>query len=245
MSQENNHYARLGIPPDATPEEVRRAYREAARRLHPDANADPQASELFLMIQESYDLLSDPQKRAVYDSSLPPGFTIPIPVTVGSLYSRNSLPRLGESQLIYVLVEIAAHPDPDTKLSPPLNVCLVLDVSTSMQGPFLDTVKSTSIDLIRQLKPGDSFSLVTFSDRADVLIPAGRNLDLKDVETRVRMLQAGGGTEIYKGLSAGFTEVQRLLRKDYINHIILLTDGRTYGDLRPDLQLCRSGLIQF
>ncbi len=230
MAQENNHYARLGIPTDATPDEVRRAYREAARRLHPDANADPQANELFLMIQESYDVLSDSKKRAAYDASLPPGFTIPAPITLGSLYSRNTLPRLDEPQLIYALVEITARPDPDTKLSPPLNVCLVLDVSTSMQGPFLDTVKNTAIDLIRQLKPGDSLSLVTFSDRADVLIPAGRNPELTDVETRIRMLQTGGGTEIYKGLVVGFTEVQRLLRKDYVNHIILLTDGRTYGD---------------
>jgi Ca-activated chloride channel family protein len=44
------------------------------------------------------------------------------------------------------------------------------------------------------------------------------------------MLQTSGGTEIFKGLEAGYNEVFRLLRKDRINHIIMLTDGRTYGD---------------
>jgi Ca-activated chloride channel family protein len=230
MAQENNHYARLGIPIDATPEEVRRAYREAARRLHPDANSDPHATELFLMVQESYEVLSDPEKRAAYDATLPPDFSVPPPITLGTLYSRATLPRIGEPQLIYALLEFLAHPDPETKLSPPLNIGLVLDVSTSMQGPFLDTVKNTAIELIHQLKPGDSLSLVTFSDRAEVLLPAGTNLDSNEAEIRIRMLQTGGGTEIFKGLMAGFAEVQRLLRKDYVNHILLLTDGRTYGD---------------
>jgi Ca-activated chloride channel homolog len=230
MDLKNNHYARLGIPIDATPEEIRWAYREAARRLHPDSNPNPGATELFLKIQESYDIISDPQKRAEYDRTLPEGFTIPPPIAIGVQYSRSTLPQITESQVIYVLLNMQARPDPDTRVSPPLNVCLVLDVSTSMQGPYLDTVKNTAIQLVRQLKTDDSLALVSFSDKAAILLPAGRSQDRSSIEFQVRMLQTSGGTEIYQGLAAGFSEVQRLLSKDTVNHLILLTDGRTYGD---------------
>jgi Ca-activated chloride channel family protein len=48
---------------------------------------------------------------------------------------------------------------------------------------------------------------------------------------------ASGGTEIYQGLETAFLEIRRVARPDYIDHIILLTDGRTYGDEAACLQL--------
>jgi Ca-activated chloride channel family protein len=47
---------------------------------------------------------------------------------------------------------------------------------------------------------------------------------------RLSLLQAGGGTEIGKGLEMGMEELQRHFSKEGVNHLILLTDGRTYGD---------------
>jgi Ca-activated chloride channel family protein len=47
---------------------------------------------------------------------------------------------------------------------------------------------------------------------------------------KIRLLQAGGGTEIYQGLERGFSEVRQFRSTHRINHIILITDGRTYGD---------------
>jgi Ca-activated chloride channel family protein len=54
--------------------------------------------------------------------------------------------------------------------------------------------------------------------------------DLKSSEMKVQILQAGGGTEIYKGLEMGFSQVNQNLTHKRINHILLITDGRTYGD---------------
>lgn len=63
-----NHYARLGVSPSATDADIRRAYRQMARRLHPDANpTDPQANERFAELSEAYRILSDPTLRARYD----------------------------------------------------------------------------------------------------------------------------------------------------------------------------------
>ena len=91
MGVESNYYARLGIPVNATPEELRRAYREAARQLHPDTNVEAGETELFLSVQEAYDVISDPEKRTAYDATLPPEVFAPPPVKVSTLYSRGKI----------------------------------------------------------------------------------------------------------------------------------------------------------
>jgi Ca-activated chloride channel family protein len=111
-----------------------------------------------------------------------------------------------------------------------MNVCLVLDRSTSMQGERMDTLKRTAIELINQLRQEDIVSIVTFSDRAEILISAGKRSDKTEMENKIKLIHASGGTEIYRGLEAGFFEVRSRLSNNFTNHIILITDGRTYGD---------------
>ena len=53
MDQGIDHYSKLGLSRDATPEEIRRVYHESARRLHPDVNLSAGDTEIFLDIQES------------------------------------------------------------------------------------------------------------------------------------------------------------------------------------------------
>lgn len=57
----------LGVPKDADPDEIRRAYRRLARQYHPDVNKEPDAAEKFKEINEAHAVLSDTQKRAEYD----------------------------------------------------------------------------------------------------------------------------------------------------------------------------------
>lgn len=231
-----NYYTLLGIPRDSTPEEIRAAYRELARKLHPDTNPDIQAGEAFLAIQKAYEVLIDPSQRVVYDSSLPISFTVN-PLKLTTLYSRSALQFSQEPQIIYVLLRLNKTDVDESEPIPPVNLCLVIDCSTSMQGPLMDTVKATAIEIVRQLRPGDIISVVAFSDRANVIVPAGKNQDRSRVETSIRMLQTSGGTEIFQGLEAGFKEAQRFSSDQYINHIVLITDGRTYGDETNCLQL--------
>ncbi|MGH9083421.1 MAG: DnaJ domain-containing protein, partial [Acidimicrobiales bacterium] len=62
-----DHYAVLGLCPDASFEEIEAAFRRGARRWHPDANADPMATERMVALNEARDVLSDPLRRADYD----------------------------------------------------------------------------------------------------------------------------------------------------------------------------------
>ena len=71
MAQEN-YYTILGVPRNATPDEIKKAYRRLAMKYHPDHNpGDPLATKQFQKIQEAYSILSDPAKRTAYDWDMP------------------------------------------------------------------------------------------------------------------------------------------------------------------------------
>jgi curved DNA-binding protein len=62
-----DYYETLGVPRDASNEDIRKAYRKLARENHPDVNKDPAAEDRFKEISEAYEVLRDDEKRAKYD----------------------------------------------------------------------------------------------------------------------------------------------------------------------------------
>jgi len=228
----SNLYAMLGLLRSATQDEIRRAYLKYAKKLHPDTNVAPGETEIFLDVQQAYQVLSDPQRRSSYDATLSGEETdaLPSPLDVDILVSRKHIPAGSETQLVYVLMTFTPAVSAQESGAPPLNLCLALDTSTSMKGGNLDMVKVTVSQMLRRMRPQDVFSVISFNDRAEVVVPASRQANLHRAENRVQMLQTSGGTEILRGLEAAAEEVRRFTSPGMVNHIILLTDGRTYGD---------------
>lgn len=64
---QRDYYEILGVPRDASPDDLKAAFRRLARQYHPDVNKEADAEERFKEINEAYQVLSDPQKRTHYD----------------------------------------------------------------------------------------------------------------------------------------------------------------------------------
>src|SRR5256884_8609651 len=67
MATTSDFYDLLGVPRNATDEQIRSAYRKLARQYHPDVSSAPDASDQFKRITEAYEVLTDPQRRQRYD----------------------------------------------------------------------------------------------------------------------------------------------------------------------------------
>jgi molecular chaperone DnaJ len=64
----SDHYETLGVSRDASPDEIKKAYRRLARTLHPDVSDGHDAEERFKEVSRAYEVLSNPEKRAAYDA---------------------------------------------------------------------------------------------------------------------------------------------------------------------------------
>ena len=94
-------YAELDVSRDASSEEIRRAYRQVARRHHPDVNQDPGGAERFAAAARAYEILSDPAARARYDNRFPR----PVPIR----RSPKPRPAVGRRAVLELTDREAAH----------------------------------------------------------------------------------------------------------------------------------------
>lgn len=240
MSIDFDPYIILGIADNATANEVKSAYHRTAKRLHPDINHTPGAVVQFQDITAAYEMLMDINQREKYDQQRRRQQPDPLNFILRVTPSKRSVARMSESQVIYLLAELIPDPraqNPLQKRDSRLNLTLVLDHSNSMNGTRLDKVKVAAHQIIDNLNPDDILSVVIFNDRAEVIIPATAVTDKPALKARISMMGASGGTEIFQGLASGVEQVRQFLAPRLVNHVILLTDGNTFGDEERCLKL--------
>lgn len=235
MDKEFEYYKILGVTSQATPDEVQAAYDALCRQI-PQEKQDKIANPAYARLVTAYEVLSNPERRATYDSLLVETRSLEL-VKLQVKASRDRIKVSDAEQVVYLLVDISP-PVQETKQRP-LNLSLVLDKSTSMQGNRLSHVKTAVELIVNKLTQADTLSIVSFSDRAEVVVPAGIVENPTAVVGQLRSVQASGGTEIFQGLQAGLKELSKADLDKYTNHLILLTDGHTYGDAEQCLALAQ------
>lgn len=246
MDHTQDLYAILGIAAGARTEDIKASYRAAARRFHPDVNSNPGAALQFRDIAAAHEILSDDAKRQSYDTMRQRLASEPQFFTVTVTPSKRVLPILPEPQVVYVVAQIIPNKEVTSKdrKTAPLNLVLVLDRSKSMRGQRLDRVKFAAHQIIDQLGENDFLSVISFSDRADALIESQHVTEKSGLKAIVNTISADGGTEIAQGLGEAMRQVQKNLTPDYVNHIILITDGETYDDKAKSLELADAAALK-
>jgi Ca-activated chloride channel homolog len=107
----------------------------------------------------------------------------------------------------------------------PMNLCLVIDRSGSMEGQPLEYVKQACSHVVDLLLPSDVLSIVTFEEMVEVLMPpqAVSNKDM--VKAGIARLQAGNTTNLYDGVSLAIQQVMQNIESNRATRMIVLTDG--------------------
>ncbi|MCD4781292.1 MAG: VWA domain-containing protein [Candidatus Omnitrophica bacterium] len=108
----------------------------------------------------------------------------------------------------------------------PLNIAIVLDKSGSMKSQLkMENARSGAIEIIERLNSGDIVSIITYDDRARVLMPAQPLRDKNAFVRRINQIYAKGSTAMYDGITLAQQEIERYASASYLNRIILLSDG--------------------
>ncbi|MBC8075288.1 MAG: VWA domain-containing protein [Chloroflexales bacterium] len=149
-------------------------------------------------------------------------------ITLTCVWGRAPLPVSGAPQVGYLLVE--AQPTAAPTASVPLNFCMVLDRSGSMQGPKLAAMKQAAQRLIDLLTPDDIVALVIFDDTVQVVLPAAPASDKQALKAQIDTIQESGGTAMSLGMQAGQAELAKQSGPNRLSQMLLLTDGQTWGD---------------
>ena len=113
----------------------------------------------------------------------------------------------------------------------PTDLMIILDRSGSMSGEKIEQARAAVLQLVSQLGPQDRFSLITYSDRAEVAIPLAPvdERSHRDVAGRVAEIMADGGTNMSSGLDLAIDLIERARASGRVPHVILISDGLANG----------------
>lgn len=147
----------------------------------------------------------------------------------------------GSPQKVIVKVSLLAEKRASEKERPPVNLAIVLDRSSSMNGTKIQKAKEAAVEALGRLGRRDIFSLVAYNHNVKTIVPAELVHDAPGIKSRIRGIVSGGNTALFGGVSQGAAEVRKYLGENYVNRIILLSDGLANVGPRSPEDLGRLG----
>ena len=167
-----------------------------------------------------FDPLADPNRTSAMGAMPMGGPALRVEV----LPSREASMANGPAREQF-LIELTASGTPAMGGRTPLNLCLVIDRSGSMEGPPLDYVKQACCHVVDLLTPNDVLSIVTFEEIVEVLMPAQRLTNKQLVKDGIMRLMPGNTTNLYDGLSLAVQQVTAINDPGRATRLMVLTDG--------------------
>lgn len=150
---------------------------------------------------------------------------IPRPAINSDIALSSTFYKLDKNEMIYQ-VGISTNQVMDFSNIPPINICLVIDCSGSMQyDSKIEKVKKALLKFIKGLRPDDMLSIVTYETSAKVLLTPQKIKHISNMDLIIKSLIAEGSTNLEGGLTLGYKQVLKNMKKNYNNKVILLTDG--------------------
>jgi len=131
----------------------------------------------------------------------------------------------GRKNVAHLRVSLIGQAVPVAARRPPVNVCLAIDRSGSMQGEKIVHAREGAIAALGRLGPADIVSVVAYDDVVQVLVPATRASERGLVASGIRNLQPGGGTALFAGVVKCAGELRKFVDRNRVSRIILLSDG--------------------
>lgn len=149
----------------------------------------------------------------------PPGQGLTLQCLVENQYALAT-----QNTRAHVLVQVVA-PQAAYGRRLPLNLCLCIDRSGSMEGEPLDYVKQACAYVVDLLDQNDVLSIVTFAEDIEVVMPARRVINRGLIKQHIQRIETGNTTNLYDGLLTAGRQVASVQSPAYLNRVLLLTDG--------------------
>lgn len=139
--------------------------------------------------------------------------------------NQTCIPHNGGTVYLHMQIETHDFPLPDRK-SRPMNIVVVLDRSGSMGDERkMDYAKQAICALVDQLSPTDYLSIVIYDDQIETLLPTQLVRDRGRIKRLIGDVYPRGSTNLGGGMQEGFYQIERNFKREYINRVILLSDG--------------------
>jgi len=138
---------------------------------------------------------------------------------------KNGVSKTSQNE-IYTLIQLSSNSKTATSIRTPLNIAVALDRSGSMRGMPLEEAKLCVEMMLDRLSSEDHFSLITYDNDVDVVVPATKASNKEWLKAHVRSIRSGGMTALYDGWSSAAAEAAKNVTKKSISRVLLLSDGQ-------------------